>query len=98
MATNERPVGLAALGSTTVEISHFDYQAMSPGLYALVFGPVTVFVDSTGGWVDVSVAVTDHEDTPAPVDGESAISCKMSRFQKRKDVLDGNSEYEDESA
>lgn len=95
---NDKPVGLAALGSTTAKISHFDYQAMSPGLYALVFGPVTVFVDSTGGWVDVSVAVTDHEDEPAPVDGESAISCKMSRFGRMKDMLDGGKEYEEEDA
>jgi hypothetical protein len=93
---SDKVIGLAALGSTTEEISHFDYQAMSPGLYALVFGPVTVFVASTGGWIDVSVGVTDHEDTPAPVDGEDAISCSVARFRKRKEVLDGNAQYVEE--
>lgn len=82
-------VGLAAIGTTVHESGIFDYAVLTPGIYTLVFGDVSVLIDFNSREVTAEFAVTDHEDHPAPVVmADESIVANVGKFQRMADIYD----------
>lgn len=81
----DKAVGLAAIGTTVPDSSVYDYAVLTPGTYTLVFGPVTLAIDFSEREVYVTAEVTDHEDSPAPVEeGSDHLVADVQRFKSRQ--------------
>jgi hypothetical protein len=68
---------------------------MSPGLYSLVFGPVTLMLDFNEQEVTAVAVVTNHEDRYAPCDPEEDyIVAKVPRFKATQEIYDAGGKDE----